>query len=110
MLSNICDHRGDSLQNQPFGRKYYLRIPPLRKYLGHLRGGILREGGIVNWNTPDSQSKYRYFECPSSGPAESTECQSLGGDLAMFESEGQSAFSVSVPPPECDSVEICCKC
>ena len=31
----------------------YLRIPPLRKYLGHLRGGILREGGIVNWNTPD---------------------------------------------------------
>ena len=27
--------------------------PPLRKYLGHLRGGILREGGIVNWNTPD---------------------------------------------------------
>ena len=32
----------------------YLRIPPLRKYLGHLEGGILREGGIVNWNTPDT--------------------------------------------------------
>ena len=35
------------------GTLWLLKNTPLRKYLGHLRGGILSEGGIVNWNTPD---------------------------------------------------------